>query len=58
MKMQLMALALASAVVAAPALAQGTFSGPPKSSSWSAPRAPGYNPLCPAEARRAQGLDL
>ena len=44
MKMQLMALALASAVVAAPALAQGTFSGPPKSSSWSAPRSPGYTP--------------
>ena len=39
-----MALALASAVVAAPALSQGTFSGPPKSSSWSAPRSPGYTP--------------
>lgn len=52
MKTQLMALALLTGAVAAgPALAQGTFSGPPKSSSWSAPRAPGYTPYVPPKPK-------
>jgi len=47
MKMQLMALALLTgAVVAGPALAQGTFSGPQKP-GWSAPRAPASPPYVP-----------
>ena len=47
MKTQLMALALLTgAVVAAPAVAQGTFSGPQKP-GWTPPRPPAATPYVP-----------